>query len=222
MQNLSCENEFYLTQIILRRRLRKPFPGIQHSSDASTPIANLAAVLTERVGFACFFSVTALNDTTSIPVSFVRKFVHSVSTIISPLWKRCTRRSGILRINALISLEENLKGLLFNECFKICYSYFCMSGSLIYLQFILDRMIMRDANDLTCCAFFHILGDSSCFCLDTELMRQATDVVNGWELIGPDCDPVYSICRSANTVYTACRDAKIRKYILKQTEIPTS
>ena len=53
-------------------------------------------------------------------------------------------------------------------------------------------------------------------------MRQATDVVNGWELIGPDCDPVYSICRSANTVYAACRDAKIRKYILKQTEIPTS
>ena len=53
-------------------------------------------------------------------------------------------------------------------------------------------------------------------------MRQATDVVSGWELIGPDCDPVYSICRSANTVYTACRDAKIRKYILKQTEITTS
>ncbi|XP_073245276.1 proteasomal ATPase-associated factor 1-like [Porites lutea] len=65
-------------------------------------------------------------------------------------------------------------------------------------------------------------GDGSCFCWDTERLRQATDVVSGWELIGPDCDPVYSICRSANTVYTACRDAKIRKYILKQTEITTS
>ena len=83
------------------------------------------------------------------------------------------------------------------------YDMYVWSSSLIYLQLILDSMIMRDrANDLTCSAFFDILWDGSCFCLDTELMRQATDVVNGWELIGPDSDPVYSICRSANTVYT--------------------
>ena len=108
------------------------------------------------------------------PIPFVRKFVHPVSV-------RSYHRSAkdahgdILRINALISLEENhslrkhpfllalrrwgvsretspatkseekrmfsqarktKKGLLFNECFKILYSYFvCLVLLFIYNLF---------------------------------------------------------------------------------------
>ncbi|KXJ23715.1 proteasomal ATPase-associated factor 1 [Exaiptasia diaphana] len=56
-------------------------------------------------------------------------------------------------------------------------------------------------------------GDGSCFYWDTS-----NSLSNGksftWELIGPDCDPVYKTCRHGNTIYTVCRDALIRKYIL--------
>ena len=72
--------------------------------------------------------------------------------------------------------------------------------------------------------FYHILlciGDGSCFHWSAELLSQTREEISSWELIGPDCDPVYSICRSANAVYTACRDAKIRKYILNQPELPS-
>lgn len=67
---------------------------------------------------------------------------------------------------------------------------------------------------------FLFTGDGSCFCWSAELLTQGRrGEVSSWELIGPDCDPVYSICRSANTVYSACRDASVRKYVLKQSEL---
>lgn len=61
-------------------------------------------------------------------------------------------------------------------------------------------------------------GDGSCFFWRSEVLSQTSEDFNSWELTGPDCDPVYSVGCSANTVYTACRDAKIRKYILKQSD----
>lgn len=63
-------------------------------------------------------------------------------------------------------------------------------------------------------------GDGSCFCWSEGLLSQERDEFNSWELIGPDCDPVYSICLSANSVYTACRDSKIRKYICSSLNSP--
>ena len=66
---------------------------------------------------------------------------------------------------------------------------------------------------------FLLAGDGSCFRWSEELLTQGRREVTSWELIGPDCDPVYSICRSANTVYSACRDASIRKYVFKQSEL---
>jgi proteasomal ATPase-associated factor 1 len=32
------------------------------------------------------------------------------------------------------------------------------------------------------------------------------------QLTGPDCDPVYDISFDGTYVYTACRDAAVRKY----------
>lgn len=63
--------------------------------------------------------------------------------------------------------------------------------------------------------------DGSCFCWSAELLSQGRsgEGTASWELIGPDCDPVYSICRSTNTVYSACRDKNIRKYVFKQSEL---
>ena len=107
---------------------------------------------------------------------------------------------------------------------SVTHILYVWSGSLIYLQFILDSMIMHDcANDLTCYAFliFYGMDRVSVWYRTYEASNRRSECL-GVELIGPDCDPVYSICPSTNTVYTACREAKIRKYILKQTEIPTS
>ncbi|XP_020621989.1 proteasomal ATPase-associated factor 1-like [Orbicella faveolata] len=68
--------------------------------------------------------------------------------------------------------------------------------------------------------FLASTGDGSCFCWSAELLTQGRrGEVTSWELIGPDCDPVYSICRSANTVYSACRDASIRKYVFKHSQL---
>ncbi|KAL9969515.1 hypothetical protein ACROYT_G021737 [Oculina patagonica] len=68
--------------------------------------------------------------------------------------------------------------------------------------------------------FLASTGDGSCFYWTAELLSQGRrGEVTSWELIGPNCDPVYSICRSANTVYSACRDATIRKYVFKQSEL---
>ena len=64
-------------------------------------------------------------------------------------------------------------------------------------------------------------GDGSCFFWSADLLSHASGDINSWELIGPDYDPVYSIGRSSNAVYTASRDAKIRKYILKRSEPPS-
>ncbi|XP_068756975.1 proteasomal ATPase-associated factor 1-like [Montipora capricornis] len=65
-------------------------------------------------------------------------------------------------------------------------------------------------------------GDGSCFFWSSELLRQTREAeVISWELIGPDCDPVYRVSHSSNAIYTACRDAKIRKYILGQSELPS-
>ena len=62
---------------------------------------------------------------------------------------------------------------------------------------------MRDrANDLTCSAFLIFYGMVPASVWIQNLWDKQQTSVNGWELIGPDCDPVYSICRSANTVYT--------------------
>ena len=69
---------------------------------------------------------------------------------------------------------------------------------------------------------FYFAGDGACFCWSAKLLRHGrSEEVTSWELIGPDYDPVYSICRSANTVHSACRDKTIRKYILKKSELPT-
>ena len=69
---------------------------------------------------------------------------------------------------------------------------------------------------------FPFSGDGSCFLWSSELLKQTEqDALSSWELIGPDCDPVYRISRSGNTVYTACRDTKIRKYVLKDCELPS-
>ncbi|XP_015756068.1 PREDICTED: proteasomal ATPase-associated factor 1-like [Acropora digitifera] len=65
-------------------------------------------------------------------------------------------------------------------------------------------------------------GDGSCFLWSSVLLRQTEqDALTSWELIGPDCDPVYRMSRSSNTVYTACRDTNIRKYVLKDSELPS-
>ncbi|XP_031559625.1 proteasomal ATPase-associated factor 1-like [Actinia tenebrosa] len=56
-------------------------------------------------------------------------------------------------------------------------------------------------------------GDGTCFYRDVNQSRQDRKT-STWELIGPNCDPVYRICRHGNTVYTVCRDACIRKYML--------
>ena len=70
--------------------------------------------------------------------------------------------------------------------------------------------------------FVYFAGDGACFCWSAKLLRHGgSEEVTSWELIGPDYDPVYSICRSANTVHSACRDKTIRKYILKKSELPT-
>ncbi|XP_046847671.1 proteasomal ATPase-associated factor 1-like isoform X2 [Xenia sp. Carnegie-2017] len=50
-------------------------------------------------------------------------------------------------------------------------------------------------------------GDGSCFLWTDE---DAADVC----LTGPDCDSVYKVRANGRYIYTACRDAKIRKYIL--------
>lgn len=71
-------------------------------------------------------------------------------------------------------------------------------------------------------AFLASSRDGACFCWSAKLLRHGgSEEVTSWELIGPDYDPVYSICRSANTVHSACRDKTIRKYILKKSELPT-
>jgi len=61
---------------------------------------------------------------------------------------------------------------------------------------------------------FYFSGDGSCFYWDIN-----RSLSNGrsfsYELIGPDCDPVYKLCNHGNTVYTVCRDAFIRKYSLE-------
>ena len=86
---------------------------------------------------------------------------------------------------------------------SVTHILYVWSGSLIYLQFILDSMIMRDrANDLTCSAFLIFYGMVPASVWIQNLWDKQQTSVSGWELIGPDCDPVYSICRSANTVYT--------------------
>ena len=67
---------------------------------------------------------------------------------------------------------------------------------------------------------FLFTGGGSCFCWSAELLnRGRRGEVTSWELIGPDCEPIYSICRSSNTVYSACRDANIRKYVFRQSEL---
>lgn len=64
--------------------------------------------------------------------------------------------------------------------------------------------------------------DGACFCWSAKMLGHGrSEEVTSWELIGPDSDPVYNICRSANAVYSACRDKTIRKYVLKQSELPT-
>ncbi|KAJ7391366.1 Proteasomal ATPase-associated factor 1 [Desmophyllum pertusum] len=69
-------------------------------------------------------------------------------------------------------------------------------------------------------AFIASTGGGSCFCWSAELLnRGRRGEVTSWELIGPDCEPIYSICRSSNTVYSACRDANIRKYVFRQSEL---
>ena len=35
-------------------------------------------------------------------------------------------------------------------------------------------------------------------------------------LTGSDCDPIYHIAYDNNFIYTACRDGKVRKYLLNQ------
>lgn len=65
-------------------------------------------------------------------------------------------------------------------------------------------------------------GDGSCFLWSSLLLKQTEqDALTSWELMGPDCDPVYRMSRSSNTVYTACRDTNIRKYVLKDSELPS-
>ena len=59
-----------------------------------------------------------------------------------------------------------------------------------------------------------LLADGTCSFYDAEWSRRLSDVCNTWELIGPDCDPVYKVCASFNAIYTACRDTKVRKYVL--------
>ena len=69
---------------------------------------------------------------------------------------------------------------------------------------------------------FPFSGDGSCFMWSSALLKQTEqDALTSWELIGPDCDPVYRMSRSSNTVYTACRDTNIRKYVLKDSELPS-
>ncbi|KAK2558083.1 Proteasomal ATPase-associated factor 1 [Acropora cervicornis] len=64
--------------------------------------------------------------------------------------------------------------------------------------------------------------DGSCFLWSSLLLKQTEqDALTSWELIGPDCDPVYKMSRSSNTVYTACRDTNVRKYVLKDSELPS-
>lgn len=69
---------------------------------------------------------------------------------------------------------------------------------------------------------FQFSGDGSCFLWSSVLLKQTEqDALTSCELIGPDCDPVYRMSRSGNTVYTACRDTNIRKYVLKDSELPS-
>ncbi|EDO46684.1 predicted protein [Nematostella vectensis] len=62
-------------------------------------------------------------------------------------------------------------------------------------------------------------GDGSCFSWTPRGASMSDACYVTWELMGPDCDPVYKICRHGNTVYTACRDKAVRKYILDTQEM---
>jgi len=53
--------------------------------------------------------------------------------------------------------------------------------------------------------FWASTADGSCFYIDEQLQT-------GVELVGPDCDPVYSLAATARFIFTACRDGTIRKY----------
>ena len=59
-----------------------------------------------------------------------------------------------------------------------------------------------------------IAADGTCFLWNTKDSLVPNGSVETLELVGPDCDPVYSVCVHAQTVYTACRDGLIRKYVL--------
>lgn len=55
--------------------------------------------------------------------------------------------------------------------------------------------------------FFATTGDGSCFHVDDSYQTTV-------ELSGPDCDPVYQACTDGSSVFTSCRDGRLRRYSL--------